>query len=1049
MATRRERVILELQDDLSSGMVKAAAATKLLDQQLGRLSTRSVTTSRASGTASRDIDKIATSSARAGREVDRLSGRMRIFADAAAVFGPSLAPIGAIAIPAVTGLASQLGFAAVGMGALVAATRGVGDALKAVNEAALEPTAANLEKARKAMDLLGPDAQRFVTRFQEIRPVLKDIRDSAAAGWFPGLTESLDSLQQVGPEVGALFEKIGSVGGNLVAEGAAAFAGPGWTDFRSFVATEAPQALDDLGRTLGNVAKGLAELWMAFGPLNRSFSTWLLDASRGFADWADGLSQTEGFAEFVDYIRTNGPRVADALLAIGNAALEIIEAIAPLGGPSLKILETLAEVIGAIADSNIGTPILAGVAALALYNRTLQVTAALQTRLTGSQSIGAALAGGGVLGATRTGARGARSSLSILRADIATIGSTWATAGAQSERATARMNAAMGRTRTTLAPIAKGTALVGGLALATSGAADSFGLANTASLAMMGTIAGPWGAAIGGGIGLMMDFTAAANASKKSFDDTIAAVHAAVAAGDLASAEDYLASAGKQRSDYLPEKASVDNPKRPGYGLSSEVPRTNSEIDKAGKAVADLRNELAAAQLAEIGFSAGLIASAEEAGVNASSLLESVAAMNARTAAANGAFSAETQWRNALKAATEQAAKNNAGIKGNSEAALANRTALEGLSAAWARQRDAMVEASKSPDEVARKYQNAKRAFIDTAVAMGVPIARARELAKALLVIPEKKATRIAVSVDGLAAAEAAIGRLTRPRLVQITTSTNANIAEAKANQKKKAAGGLVTGPGGPTDDLIPALLSNREYVIRASAVQRYGVGFFDAANAERLASGGQPGGGGSRRGQDFLAYPMGVPSLEAWIKELEKSRDALKDETDARTSLAQQLGETASGRFMSDLFGDTDVWSQGGGLAGAIATLTGDTAGANAYSANIDRLKGLGLDDPGALQALLSQADAATVANIAATATPELVAQYETASQIRAGATANVAAQVQATQISAMTAQQAATNAKLDQLNAQIKDLNGAQKDEARAAKKGRAQGRHSVRRG
>lgn len=45
------------------------------------------------------------------------------------------------------------------------------------------------------------------------------------------------------------------------------------------------------------------------------------------------------------------------------------------------------------------------------------------------------------------------------------------------------------------------------------------------------------------------------------------------------------------------------------------------------------------------------------------------------------------------------------------------------------------------------------------------------------------------------------------------------------------ATGGYVRGPGGPTDDKIPALLSNREYVINAKAVERVGKENLDAIN--------------------------------------------------------------------------------------------------------------------------------------------------------------------------------------------------------------------------
>lgn len=51
------------------------------------------------------------------------------------------------------------------------------------------------------------------------------------------------------------------------------------------------------------------------------------------------------------------------------------------------------------------------------------------------------------------------------------------------------------------------------------------------------------------------------------------------------------------------------------------------------------------------------------------------------------------------------------------------------------------------------------------------------------------------------------------------------------------ASGGLVTGPGTGTSDSIPARLSNGEFVMRASAVNAYGVDFFNALNQQRVGS--------------------------------------------------------------------------------------------------------------------------------------------------------------------------------------------------------------------
>ena len=50
------------------------------------------------------------------------------------------------------------------------------------------------------------------------------------------------------------------------------------------------------------------------------------------------------------------------------------------------------------------------------------------------------------------------------------------------------------------------------------------------------------------------------------------------------------------------------------------------------------------------------------------------------------------------------------------------------------------------------------------------------------------------------------------------------------------ATGGKITGPGTGTSDSIPAMLSNGEYVIKASSVKKYGTNFLDSVNSGKLS---------------------------------------------------------------------------------------------------------------------------------------------------------------------------------------------------------------------
>jgi hypothetical protein len=93
---------------------------------------------------------------------------------------------------------------------------------------------------------------------------------------------------------------------------------------------------------------------------------------------------------------------------------------------------------------------------------------------------------------------------------------------------------------------------------------------------------------------------------------------------------------------------------------------------------------------------------------------------------------------------------------------------------------------------------------------------------------------------------------------------------------KKYNTGGHVLGAGTATSDSIPAMLSDGEYVIRASSVKKYGTETFDALNAQRFSE-GSPGGVSPIPNLGKLSkkqmFGMGARSGATWqvMEELEK----------------------------------------------------------------------------------------------------------------------------------------------------------------------------------
>lgn len=73
-------------------------------------------------------------------------------------------------------------------------------------------------------------------------------------------------------------------------------------------------------------------------------------------------------------------------------------------------------------------------------------------------------------------------------------------------------------------------------------------------------------------------------------------------------------------------------------------------------------------------------------------------------------------------------------------------------------------------------------------------------------------------------------------RAKQLVSSTRQSTSGSTGGGRGYAGGGYIRGPGSGTSDSIPAWLSNGEFVIRASAVRRYGADLFAALNGMRLS---------------------------------------------------------------------------------------------------------------------------------------------------------------------------------------------------------------------
>jgi len=569
VSVRKETIILEMEDRASRPALGAVGPLQALNAELAALDGRATTASRRFTSMTQRADKLTGSMGNAnaalgrtsttldamgsvglvrfGRQadsaaasLDRFSGRAALLGTAIAAIGPAAFPIAAAAVPALVSLTAGLGAAAGAAGVLMLAFNGVGDAVTAVSDYRLAPTAENLAKVQQAMEDLGPAGASFVMAIDRATPALQDLQRTAREGIFPGWESGLDELMTQLPGVRNFVADLSSTVGGLGEASAHALVNDAdWQEFFDLIGTDGPSALEDFGRATGNVVAGAANLAEALSELTGNRDG-LVENARAFREWAANLENTEGFQDFAAFARESGPQVADFLASTGSAMLSMAEAAAPWGQVVLPALTAFADVVDVIAGSPLGPPLFAAAAAMLVFNK----ASALM---------------GPSLDRAKTSLTGLGASLRQTSADLRTMSGGWSSASKATARDAAAMTAATGRLRSNLASVGEharsagpGIAAFGFMA---SGAADDMGLSNTALLTMAGAMAGPWGAAAGAAIGLAIDFAKANDEVEKSVTDAATAV-ASANFGEIGS---QMQTAGEAVRQFKADVASVSD----------------------------------------------------------------------------------------------------------------------------------------------------------------------------------------------------------------------------------------------------------------------------------------------------------------------------------------------------------------------------------------------------------------------------------------------------------------------------------------------------------
>lgn len=159
----------------------------------------------------------------------------------------------------------------------------------------------------------------------------------------------LDALK---PTIVAALDAIGDL-----QDGFSAFTqSQTFKEFMDWLATQAKPAILAFGQAFGNIMAGIMELFMAFTPLIPDMEQGLVSLTEKFRQWAASLQESQGFQNFINYVKENGPVVMEFLGQLAEGIGQLIVIMAPIGSAILKtIVDTINWFKQMVAEMNVGT----------------------------------------------------------------------------------------------------------------------------------------------------------------------------------------------------------------------------------------------------------------------------------------------------------------------------------------------------------------------------------------------------------------------------------------------------------------------------------------------------------------------------------------------------------------------------------------------------------------------------------------------------------------------------------------------------------------------
>jgi hypothetical protein len=205
--------------------------------------------------------------------------------------------------------------------------------------------AAEKQKAyNDALKDLPPATQAMAKEFIGLKKDHQEWSDSLSSSTMPVYTKGLQVVRRLLPMLTPFVKEAAKAFGSFIDEIDRGTKGKGLESFAKSMAKVAGGNLKSFLFGLKNIAVGIGGIIKAFLPMSDEMSGGFEKSTAAFAKWGQGLSNSEGFAQFVALAKQG----AQTLGTLAQAALKLIVALAPVIGIAATVALYLAKIINAL-----------------------------------------------------------------------------------------------------------------------------------------------------------------------------------------------------------------------------------------------------------------------------------------------------------------------------------------------------------------------------------------------------------------------------------------------------------------------------------------------------------------------------------------------------------------------------------------------------------------------------------------------------------------------------------------------------------------------------